>query len=126
MAIVMKIRPTVIKAKTKDALIYQIRNYSSAYTTNNSFDDYGDYLRGNSRGKFSGIARFYNLEKHNRKVRTTKRVITRGKRKGEVEVLKEVLKESHWVAHVYDVPQSMVHKGKQKLRNFVVEMKSKI
>lgn len=52
--------------------------------------------------------RLYSLEKFNPKTRRTSRMITRGKRKGEIEKTIQVVREKHWTAHYVDYPASMV------------------
>jgi len=52
--------------------------------------------------------RLYSLEKFNPKTVRTSRMITRGKRKGEIEKSVTVLREKHWEAHYVDYPASMV------------------
>lgn len=121
MAIVIKIKPVKISAKSKQDIIRKLEgDFRTGFVRH-----YGFGLLGRGGGHHEGIVRLYNLEKHNRKVKITKRTITRGKRKGEVEVTREVVRTSGWVAHYYDVPKDMVEiKGtQQKERNFTLKLK---
>lgn len=121
MAIVVKIKPSKMTAKSKDELIRKLEgDFRTGF-----FRHYGLGLLGRSGGRHEGIVRLYNLEKHNRKVSVTKRTITRGKRKGEVEVTRTVVRESGWVAHYYDLPKDMVDVGntRQGLRTFKLKLK---
>lgn len=127
MAIVVKYRPSRISAKDRDRVLRMIRNDESVW------GDYKDrfypavngVLIGNSGGKFEGMVRLYNLEKHNPKAITHKRVITRGKRKGEVEVTREVIRQGKWVAHYYDIPKDMIDMAgtRQFTRYFKIKLK---
>lgn len=121
MAIVVKIKATKISAKSKSDIL---RRLEGDFRT--GFDrHYGFGLLGRRGGQHEGIARFYSLEKHNRKVKVTKRTITRGKRKGEVEVTREVVRQSGWVAHYYDVPRDMIDMGGTKQGNRTFKLKLK-
>jgi hypothetical protein len=123
MAIVIKIKPVKVTAKTKMDVIRKIEGYTGY---RNAFISNGRFLvkRGADLPR-DGLARLYSLEKHNLKVQVTKRTITRGKRKGEVEVTRRVVREAMWVAHYYDVPVDMLD-GKatrQNNRNFTLKLK---
>lgn len=122
MAIMIKIKPVRITASTKSDVIKKITGQSIWATSHrDSFYSNGRFLVKEA----TNTVRLYNLEKHNRKMKITKRTITRGKRKGEVEVLREVLKTSHWVAHYYDIPRDMIDEKntRQHNRNFTVRIK---
>jgi hypothetical protein len=119
MAIVIKIKPVKITGKSKMDVIRKIEGGFSF----NSFRHNGRFLIGS--GTKDGLARLYSLEKHNRKAKVTKRTITRGKRKGEVEVTREVVRSAHWVAYYYELPVDKldVKKTKQHSRNFTLKLK---
>lgn len=124
MAIVIKIRPVQVKAKTKHDLLKKISGNNSIWSNfQDTFSNVGCYLLG--RGKNEGKVRLYSLEKHNRKVEVTKRTITRGKRKGEVEVTRKVIRESGWVGYYYELPKDQVDTSgtKQGLRSFTLKLK---
>jgi hypothetical protein len=119
MAIVVKIRPSKMTAKTKGEILRKLEgDFRTGFSTH-----YGFGLIGRPGGPNAGKVRFYSLEKHNRKVKVTKRIITRGKNKGQVEVTREVVRESGWVAHYYDLPRDMVDvKGtRQHTRHFTLK-----
>lgn len=121
MAVVVKIKPSKMTAKSKYDLIRKLEgDFRTGFAIH-----YGFGLVGRSGGQHAGVVRLFNLEKHNRKVKVTKRTITRGKRKGEVEVTREVVRESGWVAHYYDIPQNMVDRSgtRQGLRTFKLKLK---
>lgn len=127
MAITFKIKAKKITATTREGIIDQITNRAGSFYR---FEDTlqrtrGNILVGQHRGNMAGLVRLYSLEKHNPKSKTTKRLITRGKRKGEIEVTKEVIKRSHWVAYYYDVRAELVdmEKTKQHHRHFTLVLK---
>jgi hypothetical protein len=121
MAIVVKIKPTKISAKSKSEILRKLEGDFR----NGFIRHYGFGLLGRSGGNHEGVVRLYSLEKHNRKVQVTKRTITRGKRKGEVEVTRTVVRESGWVAHFYDLPRDIVAVSgtRQNTRNFTLKLK---
>lgn len=121
MAIGVKIKPSKMTAKSKYDLIDKLAGDCRTGFARH----FGFGLVGRSGGHHAGVVRLYNLEKHNRKVKVTKRTITRGKRKGEVEVTREVVRESGWIAYYYDFPQIMVDKSgtRQGLRTFKLKLK---
>ena len=126
MAVVIKIKPVKVTAKSKSDIINKITGYSIWSRGGDYFRNNGRFLsKDQDRRSDSGVARLYSLEKHNRKVKVTKRTITRGKRKGKVEVTREVIRQSGWVAHYYDVPVAMidVNGTRQNGRNFTLKLK---
>ena len=125
MAVVVKIKPVKVTAKSKSEILNKISGYS-VWARGDYFRSNGRFLsKGQERQSDAGVARLYSLEKHNRKVKVTKRTITRGKRKGEVEVTREVVRQSGWVAHYYDVPVNMIDRDgtRQNGRNFTLKLK---
>lgn len=52
--------------------------------------------------------RLYSLQKFKKKTQRTSRIITRGKRKGEVKKTTKIVRSHHWEAHYVDYPVSMV------------------
>lgn len=121
MAIVIKIKPVKITAKSQYDIIRKLEgDFRTGFRRH-----FGYGLIGREDGRYANVARFYSLEKHNRKVKVTKRLITRGKRKGEVEVTREVVRESAWVAHYYDIPKDMVdtQQSRQGTRTFKLKLK---
>lgn len=122
MAIVVKIKPSKMTAKSKYDLIRKLEgDFRTGFARH-----YGFALLGRSGGRHENMVRLYSLEKHNRKVKVESRTITRGKRKGEVEVTRTVLRESGWVAHYYDIPKDMVdvQQTRQRERNFTLKLKA--
>lgn len=121
MALMIKIKPVKIKARTQREIINRLEgDFRTGFS--NSF---GFGLIGHQGGRYEGLVRFYSLEKHNRKVKVTKRVPTRGKDKGKTVETREVAKEAHWVAHYYDIPREMVDMSgtRQGNRTFKIKFK---
>lgn len=126
MAIVIKIKPVKVTGKSKQDVINKVRGYS-VWSRGNHFNSNGSFLekRQGHGSRDEAVVRLYSLEKHNRKVKVTKRTITRGKRKGEVEITREVVRQSGWVAHYYELPMTMIDTTatRQHSRHFTLKLK---
>lgn len=70
--------------------------------------------------KEGNFYRLYSLQKFKKKTQRTSRIITRGKRKGEVEKTTKIVRSHHWEAHYVDYPVSMVKDCIQKKYNYQV------
>lgn len=124
MAIVVKFNAVKISAKTKSSLLDKLAG-NSIWSSRSGFRRDGNFLVKRDDRGHPETARLYSLEKHNRKVHTTKRLITRGKNKGQYDVTKTVVREGAWIAHYYDVPVNMLD-GKltvQGNRTFKLKLK---
>lgn len=119
MAIIKKISASKLTAPTKEKIIEKLSNNSIWANSKARFYRTGNILFNHETRTY----RFYSLEKHNTKIKTTKRIITRGKRKGEVEVTREFLRKAHWVAYYYDIPADWVASAKQHTRHFELKLK---
>jgi len=121
MAVVIKIKATKISAKSKQDIIRKLEgDFRTGFQRH-----YGYGLVGRRDGRYDGIVRLYSLEKHNRKVQVTKKLITRGKDKGKLAETRTVLRESGWIAHYYDIPKDMVETAgtSQGTRTFKLKLK---
>jgi hypothetical protein len=119
MAITVKFKAQKMTAPSKDTLLRKLRggDYRDGFNSN------GRFLQKRGEGRDRGVARLYSLEKHDVKIKRTKRLITRGKRKGEVEVTVEVLRPKAWVAYYYDVPVDLIDTARQDNRTFTLKVK---
>jgi len=105
----IKIKPKVIKAKTKQQVmseIYRMPGLKCSMKIPQTTEDNSKYF-------------VYNLEKHNKKTKVNKKKKKLVTEKGS-SYQRDIIKESHWVAYVYFIAKSLVKTYKQNARNFSI------
>lgn len=122
MKLTLNIKPKIIKARTKEQLLSKISGNGSMAKVFMSSRNYEcqNVLTTIGNSSDSKI-RVYNLEKHRAKF---KQLTAGTKVKTKAKTL---VKDGHWIAYVYDIPEDAVKllglKINQKARNFVISGK---
>lgn len=116
----VKLKPTRMSAPTKAALVAEITARWGCFFSSGSsaVRTYSAYRAGRS-GDFV----LFNLVKYRRKTAVTCTGTSRNARKkGRVLTsTRQVVREAHWDAYIYIVPERLVQVAKQHNRNFTLE-----
>jgi hypothetical protein len=105
----VKFRPRVIKANTKNEIISEIHRMAGLKCSRK-------FPQTNSDNTMYFV---YNLEKHNKKTKVNKKKKKLVTEKGSTHQ-RDVIKKAHWVAYVYFIPKYLVMEYKQHDRNFKI------
>ncbi len=108
----VRVKPAIFKAKTKDELLAQIRlNYGLIWMS-------AGWGHGwvQQQARSNDIRRFgINMQKYNRKA------LLMQEKTDSTPVERVVMRETHWIAWVYEIPEFMMLK--QLTRTFEVKVK---
>lgn len=122
MAIQITFRPIRFQAPTRTELMRKIQNFdrfNQRFICNPLARRGFNFLESTPKRNEVPVYRFYNLEKRNKKTRT--KLDSRGRPLN----IREVIQETHWVAHVYDIPCDLVDMKRsfQATRYFRINVK---